>query len=490
MVHLFEWKWDEIALECETFLGPYGFGAVQVSPPNENGIIWKPFWNKAITRPWFERYQPVSYKLGTRSGNEQQFREMVRRCNNAGVRIYVDSVINHMTGHIGKGQGTAGSSFDPEVPRYDGVPYGPEHFNSGNKCPSTSGNIEDYNDKVQVRNCRLSGLADLDLGQEYVRGKIAEYFNKLIEIGVAGFRVDAAKHMWPGDLSSIYGRLNTLNEAFFPAGTKPFVFQEVIDMGGEPIKAEEYTTYGRVTEFRYGKQLGDIIRKNFNQQLRYLHNFGEAWSFVSGSNAVVFVDNHDNQRGHGAGGFGTILTHMESRMYKMATAFMLAWPYGSPRVMSSYSWPREVVDGKDKNDWIGPPTDDKYNIKDVVRNADLTCGNGWVCEHRWRQIYGMVKFRNVAGVTKVENWWDNGYQQIAFSRGNKGFLAINNEDHKMDQRLQTGLPQGTYCDVISGSKSGNSCTGRSIQVDATGHAQIVIESSEDSMIAIHVEEKL
>lgn len=30
MVHLFEWKWDDIAAECERFLGPRGFGGVQV----------------------------------------------------------------------------------------------------------------------------------------------------------------------------------------------------------------------------------------------------------------------------------------------------------------------------------------------------------------------------------------------------------------------------------------------------------------------------
>ena len=30
MVHLFEWKWDDIAAECERFLAPNGYAAVQV----------------------------------------------------------------------------------------------------------------------------------------------------------------------------------------------------------------------------------------------------------------------------------------------------------------------------------------------------------------------------------------------------------------------------------------------------------------------------
>lgn len=30
IVHLFEWRWEDVALECERFLGPNGFGGVQV----------------------------------------------------------------------------------------------------------------------------------------------------------------------------------------------------------------------------------------------------------------------------------------------------------------------------------------------------------------------------------------------------------------------------------------------------------------------------
>ena len=42
----------------------------------------------------------------------------------------------------------------------------------------------------------------------------------------------------------------------------------------------------------------------------------------------------------------------------------------------------------------------------------------------------------------VTNWWDNGNDAIAFGRGDKGFLVINNEDNQIDQTLQTGLSSG------------------------------------------------
>jgi len=181
-------------------------------------------------------------------------------------------------------------------------------------------------------------------------------------------------------------------------------------MGGEPIKATDYTDIGRVTEFKHGKNLGDVVRKNGGQQLKYLKNFGQEWGQLSGLNALVFIDNHDNQRGHGAGGFGTILTFFEAEQYKIATAFELAWNYGHVRVMSSYNWPRNIVNGKDTNDWVGPPSNGG-TTKDAV------CFNGeWICEHRWRQISNMVKFHNSALGQPVTNWWDNDGNRIAFGR--------------------------------------------------------------------------
>jgi len=47
IIHLFEWKWSDIAAECERFLAPKGYAGVQVSPPNEHLLANNPY------RPWF-----------------------------------------------------------------------------------------------------------------------------------------------------------------------------------------------------------------------------------------------------------------------------------------------------------------------------------------------------------------------------------------------------------------------------------------------------
>lgn len=90
---------------------------------------------------------------------------------------------------------------------------------------------------------------------------------------------------------------------------------------------------GAVTEFRHSNEIGKAF--NGGNDLKWLQNWGPAWEFLPSEQAFIFVDNHDNQRGHGAGG-KNILTHKAPQRYVMATAFMLAHSYGIPRVMSSF----------------------------------------------------------------------------------------------------------------------------------------------------------
>jgi alpha-amylase len=54
--------------------------------------------------------------------------------------------------------------------------------------------------------------------------------------------------------------------------------------------------------------------------------------------------------------------------------------------------------------------------------------------------------------------------------------------------FQTCLPAGTYCDVISGSKSNGVCTGKTVNVGSDGRAYIeILNNEEDGVLAIHTE---
>ena len=64
-------------------------------------------------------------------------------------RIYVDAVINHMSGKKNRGtKGTAGSKFDGVEQTYPD--YTSEHFND-EKCMSFNGDVTDFEDADEVR---------------------------------------------------------------------------------------------------------------------------------------------------------------------------------------------------------------------------------------------------------------------------------------------------------------------------------------------------
>lgn len=233
---------------------------------------------------------------------------------------------------------------------------------------------------------------------------------------------------------------------------------------------------GAVTEFKFSEELGNAFRGN--NQLKWLINWGPAWGLLPSEHALVFVDNHDNQRDGGA-----VLNYKTPKQYKMATAFKLAYPYGITRIMSSFDF--------NDRDQPAPSTADG-GIQSPVFDAETgACTNGWVCEHRWRQMYNMIEFKNEVRGTGLNDWWDNGDNQIAFCRGGSGFIAFNGNNYDMGVWLQTCLSEGYYCDVISGSKINGSCTGKSIKVEADGKAFIEIGAQEfDGVLAIHRGSKL
>ncbi|MEU1518171.1 alpha-amylase family protein [Streptomyces sp. NPDC005811] len=387
---LFEWNFASVAKECTTTLGPAGYGYVQVSPPAEH----------IQGSQWWTSYQPVSYKIAGRLGDRAAFQSMVNTCHAAGVKVVVDTVINHMA--AGSGTGTGGSSYTKYA--YPGL-YSSYDFDD---CTSP---VTNYQDRWNVQHCELVNLADLDTGEEYVRKTIAGYMNDLLTLGVDGFRIDAAKHIDTADLANIKSRL-----------TNPGAYwkQEVIYGSGEAVQPTEYTGNGDVQEFRYAYDLKRVFN---NENLAYLKNYGEGWGYLSSSVAGVFVDNHDTERN------GSTLDYKDGANYTLANVFMLAYPYGAPDINSGYEW---------SDTDAGPPNGGTVNA---------CWQDGWKCQHAWPEILRMVAFRNATRGEAVSDWWDNGGDAIAFGRGGKGYVAINHESGSLTRTYQTSLAAGTYCNV-------------------------------------------
>ena len=422
-IELFMFNWNSVATECEESLGPAGVSWALVSPPQEH----------INQGPWWVHYQPVSYRIESRLGSREQFKDMVSRCNRVGVDIIADAVINHMAGSS-YGTGWAGSEYEkydyPEI-------YTAENFHN---CGLSENNqIVNYADRAQVQTCELLGLSDLDTGSQVVQERIVAYLKDLISLGVAGFRIDAAKHIAADDLEQIIAAL--------PAETR--IMHEVIRGGGEDVQPEEYLPTGKLWEFSFSR-----LMTSFDiESAPNLEESFELGYFIESEKAISFVTNHDTERN------GNALTPMSDPVtFQLASIFMLASDYGTPMLYSSYSF----------SDYDqAPPLGSNGEV------LDATCGvrNGWNCQQKDESIVQMVGWRTKTMGLPVSNFAHK-ETYSAWSKGERGFFAINASKKELSMSFQTSLPEGDYCNILLFSGDQTTCPGSEIQVGQDGAVQL------------------
>ncbi len=453
IVNLWEWPWASVSSECTNVLGPAGYGAVQVAPPEDSISV--------AGHPWWDVYQPAAYDLNSRFGTRAQFASMVSACHAAGVKVYVDAVINHMTGSNQTSSTAYGGASFTNNYSYPSAGYSPADFhNYPGDCPNSDNQIHNWDSAQDVQECQLVTLSDLRTESDYVRTKIAGYLNDLMDLRVDGFRVDAAKHINVNDIIAIKAKLTT---------QPSYWSQEVMPGGTGGLSMQTYEQTGGLLEFNAAY----AMKNAFNGTIAGLSTFGPSWGLESSAKATFFVENHDTERN------GSTLSYKSGTTDKLANIFMLAWNYGTPNIMSSFDF--ATTDQS-------PPADANGYVSAV------NCGAGWICQHRARGIKNMVGFHNVTrGDATISNWWSDGSNNIAFSRGSataaNGWIEINNSASALGARsFATGLAPGMYCDIIHGDVIGTNCTGPTVTVDSAGRATVSVNSKD--AVAIDINSKV
>ncbi|KFJ07279.1 Amylopullulanase [Bifidobacterium thermophilum] len=423
----FQQTWNTIAQECKDTYGPEGVGYVEVSPPQES----------IKGSSWWTSYQPVSYKLDSKLGSEQEFKNMVTTCKAQGVGIIADVVMNNTAAPDNKGTftGTNGSQYTPDAGSFPGFATSayPDGLTAADFHTCTK-QIADYKDQEEVQQCRLNGMLDFDSESDKVQDIEADYMARMYNYGVIGFRIDAAKHI---NTDSLHALKAKLAQKIGKNASDIYWIQEVIGNGSEAagIQPPHYTQNGTVTEFGFKSEMSQA----FNNNVTSLKDLAKRLSGdLSSNDANVFVTNWDTERDNGT------ITYKDSGKYQLANAFMLAYGYGTPRLMSGYKF-----DNRD----AGAPGATDTTVPDVDMNKACSTNTGdWNCEQRWTSTRGMIAFHKYVGDTATspaKDWQSNGNDSIAFSRGTKGFLALNNGTKALDVTYDTTLPDGEYCNVFS-----------------------------------------
>lgn len=402
------WPFESLGTECST-IAKDGYSWILVSPPQED----------IMGSEWWDHYQPVSYKIGSSLGTETQFKGMIKACNAAGVQVVVDVVLNHMTGQMSGGVGFLGTKF--EKYSYPGT-YSNTDFHS---CPTGVDQITDWTNVTEIQQCELLGLADLNTGLSSVRDKEAQFLKDLRAMGVAGFRIDAAKHIAASELKQIVDQL--------PSDT--FFVDEVI---GDLPPQSEYYAFSHVFSFDWVTQMHNIFMSSGllggSADQNYFNELSPS------DKTVTMVSNHDTERNGGA------ITYVFPKQFQLASEFTLAVPYGKPMMYSSYAF---------SDTDAGPLVDPKgYELPATcVTNPGVDHGKytdgEWVCQHNWAGIVGMIAFHKAVGNAAFANIFQKG-DLYGFGRGNKGFVLFNTGAATETSQVQTGLAAGNYTDRIGG----------------------------------------
>ena len=451
----FQQPWTSIAKECTRTYGPEGVRYVEVSPPQES----------IRGKQWWTSYQPVSYRLDSKLGTEAEFQDMIDTCAAAGVGVIADVVLNQTTGAAPAGQGgwkegVAGSKYDPSTGAYpaftgdgeypDGVDA--KDFHDYGHGASISG----YMDQQEVQEGRLSGMWDFDTSSPKVRDIQSDYLARLYRMGVQGFRMDAVKHISADDMKAIKQRMA---EKVGKDADDIYWIQEVIGNAAEAsgIQPRNYFGTGTVTQFAYTSNLNSALRGDVSSLADVGERLGDTARnrfAIPSKDANVFVTNWDTARNP-----GQAITYKDGALYALANAFLLAYDYGTPRLLSDYRFTDRDAGAPGATDTSVPAVD--------FDEACAVAGGAWNCQQRWTPTRGMIAFHNYVDGTKVERLQEPDPSLLAFSRGDRGFVAFNNGTKEATHEFDTTMPDGEYCDVYAVEDCSRTVKVRNGKVQAT-----------------------
>jgi alpha-amylase len=168
-------------------------------------------------------------------GTREELRDLIQTCRGFGIRVYIDAVLNHFTGAgndlnqhrypVGCtkwGNKSSSAPIERQSPFYTHAFTYEYNINTAkspsNEFPAAAIGPEDFHcdrpadswgDLFILNNGWLVGLTDIDTSRDNVRERQAAYLVDMLSLGASGFRLDAAKHISPEDLSAIMKKVQT-----------------------------------------------------------------------------------------------------------------------------------------------------------------------------------------------------------------------------------------------------------------------------------------
>ena len=417
ILHVWSWNFPTIAANMKQ-IADAGFTMIQTSPVNacfspEGGNV------KILDEKegnWYHYYQPTDWTIGNNIvGSEEEMKVMLDSAKKYDIRVLVDVLPNHVAFNID----LVTDAF------YEAVGGREKMFHS----KGLQG-IQDYNDRTQCTLQGVGGLPDVNTENPLFQKYYMEFVNKLLNMGVRGFRYDTAKHIGvhsdPLDTEAgvtendfwdvATGRKEVLGVSLALPYDSLFVYGEVLQDRNVP--EEEYAGYFGQTASSYGHVLREVLHKRSAKDIDLLSWYHRA----APEYLTTWVESHDTycNANESAG-----LTDAQIRT---GWVFLTARQNGTPlfysRPMNST---RENYFG---DNLLGARGNDEFFHPEVVA----------VNKFR-QQMKGQIENVQIAPEGEV----------IIVNRGDQGVAIINFSLNENTIELPTQLPDGAYTDAVYNS---------------------------------------
>ncbi len=221
-----------------------GFNVVQVSPLQrikEEG-----------NNEWWLLYQPLGFDIGNRLGTKEELYDLCNEARRYGITIVVDAVVNHVANK---------SEWDYLEPH----PDVDKDLLWNSECFKPKIQINNWNDRNQVIHYCL-GLPGLNPNSHIVQGKVVGMLNEYIDLGVGGFRFDAAKSIaLPEEGCDFFPNVTSQLKRYLPLvyGEVLFADKDLIAKYARYMKVlTNYDAYDRETIIRFIENKDSFLSKD------------------------------------------------------------------------------------------------------------------------------------------------------------------------------------------------------------------------------------
>lgn len=420
ILHAWSWSFPTIADNMCT-IADAGFTMVQTSPVqrhfNPEGKITKIYDDKGKDGSWYYYYQPTDWKIGNPIvGSRDEMKQMMDSAAKYNIKVIVDVLPNH-------------TAFDVDAVEedfYKAVGGREKMYHSRGLTP-----INDYSDRMQCTLWAMGSLPDVNTENPDFQKYYLEFVNDLISLGVRGFRYDTAKHIGvhsdPVDAAAgvkendfwdvVTGRKSVKGLKLAIPYDSLFVYGEVLQDKGVPEL--EYAGYMGQTASGYGHILREALAKGSFSALDVAD-----WHHQAAPEFLTtWVESHDTYcNAHESAG-------LSDEQIREGWVFLTARQNGTPlffsRPMGSTRqnyWGNNVIGARGNDEFFNP------------------------------EVVAVNKFRQaMSGQREALEISDNGSVAV-INRGKKGAALVNISPVANYVNLPTGLPDGTYRDVVYGKE--------------------------------------